>query len=73
MNFYGSNPSPFVVENFNKKPPQWTPGQKITNKLPEESNTIWIRSKKNRQAYKMSLENPFLNDSYSGSNMNNVN
>ena len=60
MNFYGkSGSSAFVVENFNGKPPQWTPGRELPNKMSLNPSQEWMSNKRQMQSQIMSNNNPF--------------
>jgi hypothetical protein len=72
MNFYGKSNSAFMIENFNQKPPQWTPGKNLNNKMPIDPTLDWGQNKRKMQLNMMSRDNPFTNDSYSSSHNINV-
>lgn len=73
MSIFGKGSAPFVIENFNQKPPQWTPGQKISSKIGIDPSVDWGKNKRRLHLQAISKDNPFNTNNNSFSNSHDVN
>ena len=64
MNFYNKSSAPFLIENFNNKPKEFTPSKQISNKIPIDPSLDWGQNRHRMQLQCLSRDNPFNNENF---------